>query len=186
MLSMNKIITYLYYVLLYGYVILSIFLLVNNITQTNIIITFVSSYLLLGIIIWALKKEGMAKEHLIFMLLACYLNILGESYLYYMDTTFYDKIVHLVVGILITSLIYTFYRRRYKVAKKLILLAYIGIATIWEFYEFFVVTYLNIPFVGVFSGGVLVMDYYTDTIFDLIYSGLGSVVYLIYALLRKR
>jgi len=62
----------------------------------------------------------------------------------------------------------------------MILFTVIGLFAIWEFYEYAGTLIFDYPFVGVYHDGIMIMSSYDDTMWDMIFGTLGSLLYLIF------
>ena len=106
--------------------------------------------------------------------------MLGEIRLFYYNLTFFDKIIHLCTGILIAAIIYKYLQVNSNNNKYIAFLTVLGLVAIWEIYEYFIYAFFDHQLIGVTNNRKLIMPAYEDTIWDLIFDGIGAMLYLIF------
>lgn len=127
-----------------------------------------------------LKKNGISSNYEIPINLALWLNLYGELIAYYTGFLFYDKILHFSVAILITAIIYEYYSKKLKAKKDMIFFTVLGMLSLWEIFEYILQTFFNIPLMGVLRNGVFIESPFNDTMSDLIWGSIGSIVYILF------
>ena len=112
-----------------------------------------------------------------------YLSWIGSIYLY-THSYYYDKIIHLAFAFFIYSVIFNIVQiKEYRII--FCFLATLGILGLWEIYEYFITNYFKLQMTGVFDdSGNCLLEEYKDSIFDMIYGSIGTMVAGAYKSLR--
>lgn len=131
------------------------------------------------------------------ILLIFLLNIFGELYFgFFYTITNFDKWIHLLSPLAACTLFYFLLRKRVKNKKILILLSVsllLSWELCWEIIEYFFDQHFHTLLAGVHVSGVqkfnsvlTYMDPYEDTIYDMLYNLIGSIVWAFGALFITR
>ncbi|MEK6856210.1 MAG: hypothetical protein AABX66_03575 [Nanoarchaeota archaeon] len=163
--------------LTYGFLVVLAFLLFFNNATISLTFFMIGSFIASLVSAFILKNRGVSGtgSFEFFINLFLWLNVFGEMGLFYTGITFYDKIVHFGVGILITSIVFRYYQKSLTVKKELIFLTVLGIFALWEIYEYLLLILFNYPAVGVTNNGIAIMSHLDDTMFDMIFGAIGSI-----------
>jgi len=105
---------------------------------------------------------------------------LGEINLFYDGFFYYDKVIHLVMGFILASLIYGYFINNSTLKKDMVFLAVVGFFGLWELIEFGFDFFTGSQFQGVVRNGVFIMSPLKDTMVDMVYSSLGALLFLIF------
>lgn len=145
---------------------------------------FISSAVILKIVEYILSKKN--KKYLVFVQIAVILEILGE-YIFFNRIIGYDKTLHFFVPFLFTIALNKIFLEKFKEWKSIFsFLIMMGIATLWELFEFVWTIVIGYPMVGVYYKNSLILDSYNDTIRDLFYSLFGSILAISFLELKER
>ena len=145
---------------------------------------FISSAVILKIVEYILSKKN--KKYLVFVQIAVILEILGE-YIFFNRIIGYDKTLHFFVPFLLTIALNKIFLEKFKEWKVIFsFLIMMGIATLWELFEFVWTIVIGYPMVGVYYKNSLILDSYNDTIRDLFYSLFGSILAISFLELKER
>ena len=145
---------------------------------------FISSAVILKIVEYILSKKN--KKYLVFVQIAVILEILGE-YIFFNRMIGYDKTLHFFVPFLLTIALNKIFLEKFKEWKVIFsFLIMMGIATLWELFEFVWTIVIGYPMVGVYYKNSLILDPYNDTIRDLFYSLFGSILAISFLELKER
>lgn len=167
-------------IFLYGFFLLGAILLFFNIARTSLIVaSFASAIASLGLG-WLLEQKGISRKFMVFFNIALLLNILGEVAFYYDGLPYYDKFLHLSVGFLITIVVFEYFSKNLNIKKDIIFFVVLGLLTLWEIQEYSTLTFFNFQSMGVISNGAVVQSPFDDTMFDLIFGSIGSLIYLLF------
>ena len=145
---------------------------------------FISSAVILKIVEYILSKKN--KKYLVFVQIAVILEILGE-YIFFNRIIGYDKTLHFFVPFLLTIALNKIFLEKFKEWKVIFsFLIMMGIATLWELFEFVWTIVIGYPMVGVYYKNSLILDSYNDTIRDLFYSLFGSILAISFLELKEK
>lgn len=165
----NRILVFL--MLLFGI----IFIFIDYKYKFFFIFFFISFFVAL-IFSYLLQRMNINENYNLLISISLWLNLFGDLGLYaYFQ--YYDKILHAIIPILITAILYSYYKKNFA-NKSLIFFSVMGILASFEIYEYIVQTIFNFQMMGVISGGEMVLSYIDDTMIDLILGGLSSIGYL--------
>ncbi len=124
-------------------------------------------------------------------------NLFGELFLglFYIVPNF-DKIIHLLSPLVVCTLFYFIFEKKIQNKKILILFSVsllLSWELCWEIVEYFADKWFSLLLAGVHITGVenfkstlQVMDVYQDTIYDMFYNLIGSVIWAVGALFFTR
>lgn len=128
----------------------------------------------------AIEKAGIHENYKIIMYLMLWVHLFGEFY-FYTNVFYYDKILHFVVPIFITSMVYD-YIKRFKLEFQTlqIFLIVMGMLCMFEIFEYFVDLFLHYGMQKVIILGEIRLSELHDTFWDLIFGALGVASFLIY------
>lgn len=129
---------------------------------------------------WVMEKAEFKPCHKTLIYIFLWLSIVGELGLY-VRWDIYDKLLHLIIPFFLAYLV-GFYLRKSEIKHKgfIIFFVVLGMGSIFEVFE-----YLIDSFLGMNMGGVtnlskeILMDEWKDTIWDLIMTSCGILIYLI-------
>ncbi|MEK6885362.1 MAG: hypothetical protein AABX17_00160 [Nanoarchaeota archaeon] len=170
---MKKVIDFINKILLYGFFITGVLLIIYSSPRINTIITAFESFIGSIILAWLLKFRKLDGNHWIFINLALWVNLLGEIIAYYSGILVYDKVLHLLVGILISAIIYEYYRNNSVLSYDSVFFSALGVLAAWEIWEFFIDTTFGTQLQGVIRADSYVLSKIDDTMWDLILGSLG-------------
>jgi len=168
--------------LFYSFLILGIIFFVFGIGRTSTWIILFFSFVVSVLLSFILEWRGFGKEsrYELFINIGLWLNVLGEFVYYYSGATYYDKILHFSIGILITAIVYQYYLKSLRINKDVIFFTVLGLFAFFEIYEYLVTIFFNYPLMGVIHNGVQIMSPLDDTMVDLICGSIGSIIYLFF------
>jgi hypothetical protein len=176
---MNRAIKVANMLLPYGFLVFGIIKIFFNIGNSSSMYFAFGSFIASWTAMILLKHFKINKNYIIFINVALWLNLIGEWFIYY-GIADYDKILHLSNGILITAIAYEYFLKNFKAKKEFIFLTALGIFAIWEIYEYFLAILFNYPVEGVIVNGKEIMSRIDDTMWDMIWGSIGSIVYLFF------
>lgn len=147
---------------------------------------FIPTFIILIFVRWLIKNKKMNIMHGIYINLALWLNFLGEYYFFY-HWIYYDKLLHFFVPLFITIIVYNHLEIKSRHISKKILVFFIvlGVGAGFEVFEYFQSGFFHFPSVGVYADTTLIMPPHQDTIWDLTFNSLGSLIYLLFKKLKK-
>lgn len=127
----------------------------------------------------AVDKTKINRNYSILIYVALWLHLIGEFYLY-ANLPYYDKLLHFFVPMLITSMVYD-YTKKFKFEYKNIgvFLAVVGMLCLFEIFEFGIDLFLGLDMIGVINMGEIIISPLSDTMSDLIFGTLGSLLFLV-------
>lgn len=168
-------------VMLYGFLVLGIFLFISDLGKRSSIVLSLVSFVFCGVIKWILDDKKIKERVFLFFLvdIGFWLGLLGEMF-FYGTLRYYDKALHIFVGVLLAEVLYQYYNEHLKLKKEAVFLSVLGLLALWEIYEYLVSTYLGYPMQGVIINGTWVMSAIDDTMTDLILGSIGAVLFLIF------
>lgn len=125
-----------------------------------------------------IEKYKLDEKYFTFILILLCLNMAGEYYLYNLRGL--DKLMHFSGAILGTSILLELFKKtRRKIKKINIWLIIVGLSVLWELFDWVLFYYFNLPIMGVWINGQMIVSPYKDTLLDIIWCSVGSFVYLI-------
>lgn len=144
--------------------------------------TILALFALAFVIYVLIDKMGFNNNHKIFVGLAIWLNVFAYIY-FYQRYLYFGYIVHFVDSILITFMVYDYYRRNLKVKKVylfiFVFLTVVGLASMWEVYEYLFNAIFHMRTQGIFVSGKFFVYPIDDTMWDIIVACIGSLLTLI-------
>jgi len=176
----KKIINLLNRILFFGFLLLGIILLFFNLGRKSAMLMVFASFLGSWALLFALRQKKVNENFWFLINIGLWLNIAGEIVFYYGGSLYYDKFLHFFMGIIITIMVYEYYSKSLIVKKDMIFFTVLGMLALWEIYEYFLQFFLNFPAMGVTIKGVFIQSPFNDTMYDLIYGLLGSLVFLLF------
>lgn len=177
---MGRVIEILNKILFYGFLVVGFVYLFFDLSNRYLIIIAFGSFFASWLLAWVIKRRGLHSKYEIFINIALWLNVLGEIIFYYHNSEYYDKFLHFSVSLLMTVLIYEYYSKSPKIKKDMVFFTILGMLSLWEIYEYIVMVFFGIPTQGIVRKGGFVQSPIDDTMMDLIYGAIGSIVYLIF------
>lgn len=166
-------------ILFYGFLLMGILLLFFDRGRLSTVIFSFASFAVSWAFSLFFKARNIPKGYTLLVNVGLWLNLLGEFVFYYTGITYYDKILHISMGILITAITFEYFLRNLKVRKEAIFFSVLGMLCLWEIYEYFLVIFFNFPAMGVFNEGVVIQSALDDTMMDLVWGSIGSLLFLI-------
>ncbi|MFA7708470.1 MAG: hypothetical protein WCX73_05965 [Candidatus Pacearchaeota archaeon] len=167
-------------VLFYGLLIMGIILVFFGTGRISTTLTAFGSFIASFIISNFIKNKKIPKNYELLINLALWLNLLGEIIFYYGGVLYYDKILHLTLGIFLSSILYVYYSNNLKKDKLMIFFGVLGILALWEVYEYAIQIFFNFPAMGLVRNGVFIQSPFDDTMYDLIFGMFGSLIFLFF------
>lgn len=155
-----------------------IFFIFGNHYKFFLALTYILAFWFLA---WVIKKMKMNGYYKTLICIFLWLSFLGELY-FYRNFKYYDKILHLLIPFFMAMMAYSFLKRYNLPYLKIITFSGVfGLLALFEVFEYTNDFIFGLDMIGVQSrtGGVL-LDSFTDTMFDLISGGIGSLLYLIF------
>lgn len=140
------------------------------------LIAFISTWFLYKVV----DKMGINKNYKILISILLFFHLFGALYLF--DAfRYYDKIMHLVVGISITLMIYTHLKRfNLEYPRTTTFFIVLGMLFLWEIFEYTADAFFNLRTMGVQDiQGTVIASTIDDTMQDMIMGALGSIFCLI-------
>jgi len=164
----------------------TIFLVFEVGKKSSMVWSFVSFIFCWGFKIALEKKDIYDRTFLWFLInIGFWLGLLGEMFFYY-HLTYYDKSLHIFVGMLLAEVLFQYYNKHLKVKKEAIFFSVLGLLAIWEIYEYFIFAYFAYPTMGVFIDRIEIMSPLADTMTDLIGGSIGAILFLIFREEKKQ
>jgi hypothetical protein len=180
-LNFKSILKIINYILFFGFLAFGIFLLFIETSKILRTITVLASFFASWALLYVLRQRKINEKYWIIINLALWLNIAGELTLYWGGSSlYYDKFLHLVLGALITLLVYEHYLKNLKPEKDAVFFTVLGMLALWEIFEFTLDSLFQTNFQGVFTNGVFTQSPITDTMYDLICGSIGSIIVLFF------
>lgn len=155
-----------------------VFLFLHNNFNFVIAITHI---LFAWLFVFIINKIKINENYKTLVYIFLWFSFLGEIY-FYRIFEYYDKILHLIVPFFITMMVYE-YTKQFKIEYKkvFVFLTVLGMLALFELVEYSFDFILGLDMIGVQSRtGSVLLDSFTDTMFDLIFGGAGSLLYLIF------
>jgi len=177
---MKKIIKKINNILFYGFLFFVIIVFLFDLGSVGLILTSLGSFFASWGLFYIIKRNNVDEKYWIFINIALWLNVFGEWAFYYGDIVYYDKFLHLAVGILITILVYEFYVKNSPTKRYMIFFSVLGMLCIWEIHEYFFYAFFHFPYMGVVRNGIEMQSPLDDTMIDLILGAIGALLYLIF------
>ena len=135
---------------------------------------------------WIMKKTRFKLYHKTLIYISLWMSIIGELGLY-VRWDGYDKLLHLIIPFFLAYLV-SFYFRKSEIKYKrfIIFLVVLGMGGIFEVFEFFMDSFIGMSMVGVTNiSKEILMDEWTDTIWDLIMAMLGAIIFFMLNFLKN-
>lgn len=167
-------------ILFYGFLAWGIILLFVGTSRTFAMLATFGSFFASWSLSEILKRKGIDMKYELFINIAFWLNLAGEFVLYYGGFLYYDKLLHFSVAFMITAGMYGYFLKSLKPKKDMIFFTVLGMLAIWEIFEYSIQTFFNIPMMGVLKNSIIIQTPLDDTMADLIWGGIGSMVYLLF------
>jgi len=83
------------------------------------------------------------------------------------------------MGIILSSIVYEYYKNNLKLKKSMVFLTVMGLFVVWEIYEFLGDSFFGFQMQGLIRNGIFLQSPIQDTMFDLIFGALGSILFFI-------
>jgi hypothetical protein len=166
--------------LLYGFFVLGVVLLFLGTVRTSTMVIAFLSFFASITAAWIFKMKHIDTKYILPINIALWLNMVGELYVYYFNPLPFDKVLHIMAGIVLASIIYSYYKKNSVLGKDAVLVTVLGMLAFWEIYEYSMDTFFGFQLQGVFTNGILVQSRIDDTIMDLILGVIGASAYLIF------
>jgi len=147
------------------------------------------------------KVFKLSEFEFLLLLINFYLGFLGENFMFglYFKYQWYDKVLHFISWALIATVVYfrlsKIMPKKYKTERHLItFFSVLGLEALWEIIEYIVDNLFLGPasknlMQGVYINGVMVMNSFSDTMYDIIFTALGIlfalVVFFVYEESKK-
>ena len=173
-----KFIRFINKLVIYGFFVLGIVLLFYPTGRMSTPIIAFGTFICSVIVGWFLKYKKIDEKYWFVFNLALLLNLLGEVGPFYQGLLFYDKIIHLLLGFLLSGAVYEYYKRHSGLKKDAVFLTVMGLLAVWEIYEYTLDTFFGFQAQGVIRNNVFVQIPLDDTMYDLIMGALGSLAFL--------
>ena len=136
------------------------------------------------IVSWIIDKlmssKNIHQKYIFYANCILFLGLVGELGIYYTGNVYYDKLVHVFSGIVLTMIIFDYQNNEKVSSKSLVFFTVLGALCFWEIYEYLVQVYLYFPMMGVIKDGVVIQTPLDDTMIDLIVGAAGSLGFLIF------
>jgi len=166
--------------LLYGLFALGVVLLFYGTGRISTMLLAFESFFAAILIAWIFHQKGLNEKYLPYFYLGLWFNMFGEIIAYYNGTFLYDKLLHLSLGILLSAVILEYYEKNSDLKRDSTFFAVLGLLAIWEIYEFALDSFFGFQAQGVFINNIMVQSAINDTMYDLIWGSIGSLVYLFF------
>jgi hypothetical protein len=167
-------------VIVYGFFVAGVILLFNGTGRITTTLTAFISFIAAVLFSWLFKIKGLNENYLIFVNLGLLLNVFGELIAYYSGILFYDKILHFLIGLLITLIVYDYYKKNSNLKGDAVFFTTMGLLGLWEIYEYVLDTYFGFTLQGIIRSNSFVQTGLADTIMDMIWGAIGSLGYLFF------
>jgi len=165
--------------LLYGLLIVGVALLFVETERVSTMIMAFGSFFFSVFLAWLLKTKGIEDKYLLYINIGLWFNMIGEMFAYYSGFMYYDKALHFALGVLITSIVFSYYKNNSNLKKDAVFYTVLGTLALWEIYEYLVDSFFGFQSQGVFSNGIIMQSVIDDTMQDLIWGSIGSWSYLL-------
>ncbi len=175
---MKRVINILNKILLYGFFVIGVAFLIFGSDKITLIVNCFGIFVISIVLAWFLKYKGVEDRYWLFINLALWLHLLGETYLYYAGPFLYDKILHILGGMLVGAIVYDYYKVNNFLKRDSIFLASLGIFGLWEIFEYSIDVAFGTLTQGVLRNGMFILSRIDDTMLDVILSSLGVLIYL--------
>lgn len=127
----------------------------------------------------SVEKVRISKNYKLIIYIFLWTYLLGEFY-FYSNTFYYDKISHFIIPIFITSMVYDYISKsNLKYLKTQIFFIVLGMLCAFEIFEYFMDIFLYNMVREFVIGGIRFSELH-DTMWDLIFGALGSLIFLMY------
>jgi len=171
-------------VLLYAFFALGVILLVTGMGKESTMIFSFTSFVFCWALQWLIEKNELNNRDFFILIIniGFWLGLLGDIFLYF-QFEYYDKVIHIFIGVLLASILYQYYTQytqNLKLKKEMVFFSALGMLAFWEIYEYILYAFFGYPAMGVILNGVNIMSALDDTMFDLICGSLGAIIYLIF------
>jgi hypothetical protein len=177
---MNKLAKVINRIMFYGFFVMGVILLFYGTGRISSMVMAFESFIAAVIAVWILKVKNINEKYLIYINILLWLNLLGEIVFYYSGALIYDKVLHILSGILLSAVLYDYYKKNSDFNKDMIFIAVLGLLGLWEIAEFSVDSFLGFQSQGVVRGGIFIQSPFLDTMYDLIWGAIGSLCYLFF------
>jgi len=164
--------------LLYGLFVLGVVLLFFGTGRTSTMVIAFAQFFAGIMLVWLFKLRNVDEKYLTYIYLAFWLNMFGELSIYYEGSMPYDKVLHLSLGILLSAILFEYYKANSILKRDAVFLTVLGMLCLWEIYEYGSDTFFGTQLQGVITNGVWVQSPMDDTMIDLIWGVVGSLAYL--------
>lgn len=177
---MKKIHNLINRVLVYGLFLTGVILLFRGTGRVSTTIMAFGSFIGSVLIAWLLKTKNIDDKYMLAINATLWGNLLGEIAFYYHNLIFYDKILHILLGIILSAIIYSYYATNSNLKRDAVFYTTMGLLAIWEIYEFSLDSFFGFQSQGVLSNKVFILSPLEDTMYDLIWGAIGSLFYLFF------
>jgi hypothetical protein len=177
---MHKVMNFFNKVFFYTLLITGVVLLFIETERISTMLVAFASFFSSIILAWILKMKNIDDKYMFWINLSLCANLLGEIVIYYSGIEFYDKMLHFLLGILLTAIIFDYFKDNSHLNRDAVFLAVLGCLGLWEIAEYVSDVFFGVQFQGVLSGNSFIMSRIDDTMQDLIWGSIGSWGYLFF------
>ena len=139
------------------------------------------------------KLFKFSELELFLLLINVYLHILGDNTTFglYERWFYYDKLMHFfswaLIAIVVILRLDRMIPKKYKLEKYLLaFFSVLGLEALWEIIEYFEDIIFGFRTQGVYINGVMVMNTFTDTMYDMTFTALGILTVLVIFFIYKK
>jgi uncharacterized membrane protein YjdF len=167
-------------ILLYSFFIVAVVLLVRGSERISTMLVAFGMFIVSIAAAWTLKYKGISDKYWLWINIALALNLLGEIFAYYAGPLIYDKLLHLLLGIVLAAIVFEYYKNNSVLKKDMAFLTVLGMLAIWEIYEYTLDVFFGFQSQGIVRGAIFTQSKIDDTMYDLIMGAIGAVTYLFF------
>lgn len=166
--------------LVYGLFATGVVLLFYGTGRISTMLTAFISFIASVIAAWILNFKKINNRYMLYINLALWANLLGEIVIYYSNVLLYDKILHFLLGAILSGMIFDYYQNNSNLKKDAVFFTTMGLLAVWEIYEYSLDSFFGFQSQGIVSNGMFIQLPLDDTMFDLIWGAIGSLSHLFF------
>lgn len=177
---MKKFVKLVNKLMVYGFFAIGVVLLFHGTGRVSTMLSAFGSFISSIFFAWLLRIKKIDDKYMIYINLGLLFGLFGEIIFYYVGPLLYDKLLHFCLGILLSAIVYNYYRNISELKKDSVFITVIGLLAIWEIGEFILDTFFGFQSQGIIRNSVFIQSKIDDTMYDLILGAIGSLGYLFF------
>ena len=177
---MKRALRFINKIMLYAFFVVGVILFFKGTGRISTMLSAFGAFAFSILLAWLLHLKNINEKYWLFINIALWFNVIGEIFAYYSGLFVYDKLLHLATGVLITMIIYSYYKENSTLSKDMVFVTAIGLMVLFEIYEYLWDVFFGSQLQGVVRGGVYILSSLDDTMQDIIWGTIGSLVYLFF------